>query len=165
MSRFGPEPDLKGKPVATEDTMMTPRIESLMKRTASKFGLVTLSARRAREINSYFNQLGEGLGTMVPPQVSSTSRKPLSISFEEIAADKILSVPLSVYEELEAELDEELLDAVADDVVSELEADAVVEAEVAEEVVAEEVVAEAVVEVAEADVTVDAEVAVEAAAE
>ena len=146
--------------MATEDTMMNPRIESLMKRTASKFGLVTLSARRAREINSYFNQLGEGLGTMVPPQVSSTSRKPLSISFEEIAADKILSVPLSVYEELEAELDEELLDAVADDVVSELEAveAAVVEEVVAEEIVAEEIVAEAVAEVA-------AEVAVEAAAE
>ena len=146
--------------MATEDTMMNPRIESLMKRTASKFGLVTLSARRAREINSYFNQLGEGLGTMVPPQVSSTSRKPLSISFEEIAADKILSVPLSVYEELEAELDEELLDAVADDVVSELEAveAAVVEEVVAEEIVAEEIVAEAVAEVA-------ADVAVEAAAE
>ena len=127
--------------MVTEDTMMNPRIESLMKRTASKFGLVTLSARRAREINSYFNQLGEGLGTMVPPQVSSTSRKPLSISFEEIAADKILSVPLSVYEELEAELDEEMLDAVADDVVSELEV------EVAAEAVAE-VAAEAVAEVA-----------------
>ena len=146
--------------MATEDTMMNPRIESLMKRTASKFGLVTLSARRAREINSYFNQLGEGLGTMVPPQVSSTSRKPLSISFEEIAADKILSVPLSVYEELEAELDEELLDAIADDVVSELEADAVVEADFAVEVVAE-----TVVEVDDAEVAIDAEVAVEAAAE
>jgi DNA-directed RNA polymerase subunit omega len=132
--------------MATEDTMMNPRIESLMKRTASKFGLVTLSARRAREINSYFNQLGEGLGTMVPPQVSSTSRKPLSISFEEIAADKILSVPLSVYEELEAELDEELLDAVADDVVSELEAGVVAEVVVAEEVAAVEVVAEVVVD-------------------
>jgi DNA-directed RNA polymerase subunit omega len=129
-----------------------------MKRTASKFGLVTLSARRAREINSYFNQLGEGLGTMVPPQVSSTSRKPLSISFEEIAADKILSVPLSVYEELEAELDEELLDAVADDVVSELEADAV--AEVIVEVAAAEVVVDEVV----AEVVVD-EAAAEAAAE
>ena len=143
--------------MATEDTMMTPRIESLMKRTASKFGLVTLSARRAREINSYFNQLGEGLGTMVPPQVSSTSRKPLSISFEEIAADKILSVPLSVYEELEAELDEELLDAVADDVVSELEA---VEADVVADVV-EEV---AVAEVAADEVAAD-EVAAETAAE
>ena len=150
--------------MATEDTMMNPPIESLMKRTASKFGLVTLSARRAREINSYFNQLGEGLGTMVPPQVSSTSRKPLSISFEEIAADKILSVPLSVYEELEAELDEELLDAVADDVVSELEADAVAEVVVAE-VIAEVVVAEevAAVEVV-AEVVVD-EVIAEAAAE
>ena len=143
--------------MATEDTMMTPRIESLMKRTASKFGLVTLSARRAREINSYFNQLGEGLGTMVPPQVSSTSRKPLSISFEEIAADKILSVPLSVYEELEAELDEELLDAVADDVVSELEA---VEADVLADVVEDVVVAE----VAADEVAVD-EVAAETAAE
>jgi DNA-directed RNA polymerase subunit omega len=141
--------------VVAEDTMMNPPLESLMHRTHSKFSLVTLAARRAREINSYFNQLGEGLGTMVPPQVSSTSRKPLSISFEEIAADKILSVPLSVYEELEAELDEELLDAVADDVVSELEA---VEADVAEEIVAEEIVAEAVAEVA-------AEVAVEAATE
>ena len=162
VSRFDAEPvltqnKLKGNAVATEDTMMTPRIESLMKRTASKFGLVTLSARRAREINSYFNQLGEGLGTMVPPQVSSTSRKPLSISFEEIAADKILSVPLSVYEELEAELDEELLDAVADDVVSELEA---VEADVVADVV-EEV---AVAEVAADEVAVD-EVAAETAAE
>ncbi len=135
--------------MATEDTMMNPPIESLMKRTASKFGLVTLSARRAREINSYFNQLGEGLGTMVPPQVSSTSRKPLSISFEEIAADKILSVPLSVYEELEAELDEELLDAVADDVVSELEAEvAVAEVAVAEAEVVAEVIAEVAVEAA-----------------
>ena len=149
--------------MATEDTMMNPRIESLMKRTASKFGLVTLSARRAREINSYFNQLGEGLGTMVPPQVSSTSRKPLSISFEEIAADKILSVPLSVYEELEAELDEELLDAVADDVVSELEA---VEADVVEDVAVDEVAVDevAVDEVAVDEVAVD-EVAAETAAE
>jgi len=142
--------------MATEDTMMNPRIESLMKRTASKFGLVTLSARRAREINSYFNQLGEGLGTMVPPQVSSTSRKPLSISFEEIAADKILSVPLSVYEELEAELDEELLDAVADDVVAELEEVAVEEVAVEDiavaEVAAEEIAGDVVVEEVAAEV-------------
>ena len=104
--------------MASEDTMMNPPIESLMDRTASKFALVTLSARRAREINSYFNQLGEGLGSMVPPQVSSTSRKPLSISFEEIAADKIKSVPMAVYEELEAETEIEILDEAASDVVA-----------------------------------------------
>ena len=72
------------------DTMMNPPIEDLLDEVDSKFGLVTLAARRARHINAYFNQLGEGLGHMVPPQVSSVSRKPLSIAFEEIAADKIV---------------------------------------------------------------------------
>jgi DNA-directed RNA polymerase subunit omega len=71
------------------DTMMTPPIESLLDRVDSKFGLVTLAARRARNINAYFNQLGEGLGHMVPPQVPTAARKPLSIGFQEIAADKI----------------------------------------------------------------------------
>lgn len=104
--------------MASEDTMMNPPIEALMARTGSKFALVTLAARRAREINSYFNQLGEGLGSMVPPQVSSTSRKPLSISFEEIAADKIKSVPMAVYEELEIDLDTEVLDEAALDVAA-----------------------------------------------
>jgi DNA-directed RNA polymerase subunit omega len=99
--------------VAAEDTMMNPPVENLMERTHSKFALVTLAARRAREINSYFNQLGEGLGTMVPPQVSSVSRKPLSISFEEIAADKIQSVPMAVYDELEAEQDAAMLEEAA----------------------------------------------------
>jgi DNA-directed RNA polymerase subunit omega len=99
--------------VAAEDTMMNPPVESLMERTHSKFALVTLAARRAREINSYFNQLGEGLGTMVPPQVSSVSRKPLSISFEEIAADKIKSVEMAVYDDVAAERDADLLEEAA----------------------------------------------------
>ena len=50
---------------------------------------------RAREINDYYNQLGEGLGRIVPPQVTSVSRKPLSIALEEIAVSKI------VYERIE----------------------------------------------------------------
>lgn len=72
------------------DTMMNPAIEGLLERAGSKFTLVTLGAKRARQINSYYNQLTEGLGAVVPPQVSSSARKPLSIAFEEIAADKIL---------------------------------------------------------------------------
>ncbi|MCB0968163.1 MAG: DNA-directed RNA polymerase subunit omega [Ilumatobacter sp.] len=87
----------------SHDTMMNPSIESLLGRVDSKFSLVTLAARRARNINSYFNQLGEGLGHMVPPQVSSTARKPLSIAFEEISADKI--VLTDAPEESEAVLD------------------------------------------------------------
>ncbi|MDP1818915.1 MAG: DNA-directed RNA polymerase subunit omega [Acidimicrobiales bacterium] len=74
------------------DTMMNPPIEGLLDRAGSKFTLVTLGSKRARQINSYYNQLSEGLGTVVPPQVSSSARKPLSIAFEEIAADKILGV-------------------------------------------------------------------------
>ena len=73
----------------SHDTMINPPIEELLDRVGSKFGLVTLAARRARNINAYFNQLGEGLGHMIPPQVSSVSRKPLSIAFEEVSADKI----------------------------------------------------------------------------
>jgi DNA-directed RNA polymerase subunit omega len=74
------------------DSMINPPIEELLERTSSKFRLVTLSARRARQINSYFGQLGEGMGASIPPQVTSTARKPLSIAFEEIAADKIVAV-------------------------------------------------------------------------
>ena len=74
------------------DSMVNPPIEELLDRSQSKFTLVTLSAKRARQINSYFGQLGEGLGASIPPQVTSTARKPLSIAFEEIAADKIVAV-------------------------------------------------------------------------
>jgi DNA-directed RNA polymerase subunit omega len=70
--------------------MIEPPIETVLDRTGSRFALVVLAARRARQINAYFNQLGEGIGSYVPPQVHSLSRKPLSISFEEIAADKVV---------------------------------------------------------------------------
>ena len=70
-------------------SMMDPPIEQLLDRVDSKFTLVTLSAKRGRQINSYFSQLGEGLGSIVPPQVTSVSRKPLSIALEEVAAEKI----------------------------------------------------------------------------
>ena len=76
------------------DTMMNPAIEGLLDRADSKFRLVTLGAKRARQINSYFGQLGDGPGQLVPPQVTSVARKPLSIAFEEIAADKIEAVQI-----------------------------------------------------------------------
>ena len=43
---------------------------------------------------------------MVPPQVSSVARKPLSIGFEEIAADKIVRVE-HVAPEASADADDE----------------------------------------------------------
>src|SRR5262249_12223917 len=94
-------------------SLMEPRIEPLMSKVDSKFTLVTLSSMRAREINDYYNQLGEGLGRIVPPQVTSVSRKPLSIAMEEVAANKI------TYERIEPGDDE----ATDDEVVVEIAAD------------------------------------------
>jgi DNA-directed RNA polymerase subunit omega len=83
-------------------SLMEPRLEQLMGRVDSKFTLVTLASMRAREINDYYNQLGEGLGRIVPPQVTSVSRKPLSIALEEVAVGKILGRKIEPVEETEA---------------------------------------------------------------
>jgi DNA-directed RNA polymerase subunit omega len=88
-------------------TMIDPPIETLLEQVDSKFTLVTLSARRGRQINSYFNQLGEGLGSIVPPQVASTSRKPLSIALEEIYAGKVKAVRIPTAEDGDATVDED----------------------------------------------------------
>ena len=84
------------------DSMIYPPIEDLLDKVDSKFSLVTLAARRARQINSYFAHLGEAGSKVVPPQVSSVARKPLSIGFEEIAADKIVPVPPAEVPEADA---------------------------------------------------------------
>ena len=60
--------------------------------TGSKFSLVTLASKRARQINAYFNQLGEGIGAYVPPQVHSLSRQPVTIAFEEIIDEPALEI-------------------------------------------------------------------------
>ena len=65
------------------------RIDDLMDKVDSKYHLVHLAAKRAREINAYYSQLGEGLGQQVPPLVTTESNKPLSIALEEIAQSKI----------------------------------------------------------------------------
>jgi DNA-directed RNA polymerase subunit omega len=91
-------------------SLMQPRVEDLMDRVDSKFTLVTLAAMRAREINDYYNQLGEGLGRIVPPQVTSVSRKPLSIALEEIDAGKILFERIVEPEAGEASSDDEPVD-------------------------------------------------------
>jgi len=98
-------------------TMMYPAIETLLEQVDSRFTLVTLAAKRGRQINSYFKGLGEGIGAVVPPQVASTSRKPLSIALEEVAAAKL------VYQRVErpdpAEIPE--VEGAADEAGSEVE--------------------------------------------
>ncbi len=84
--------------VHDDDTMISPNVEELLERVDSKFTLVTLASRRARQINSYFHQLSDGSGSNVPPQVTTSARKPLSIAFEEIGTDKISYDPMSAEE-------------------------------------------------------------------
>jgi DNA-directed RNA polymerase subunit omega len=62
-----------------------------MDKVDSRFHLVHLSAKRAREINGYFAQLGEGMGAFVPPLLTTDTNKPLSIALEEIAQGKIVA--------------------------------------------------------------------------
>jgi DNA-directed RNA polymerase subunit omega len=71
--------------------MIEPKIDDLLAQVDSKYSLVILAAKRAREINSYYSQLGEGRGEFVPPLVESggLTNKPLSIALEEIAEAKI----------------------------------------------------------------------------
>lgn len=67
--------------------MIEPKIDDLLARVDSKYSLVILAAKRAREINSYYSQLGEGRAEFIPPLVETggLQNKPLSIALEEIS--------------------------------------------------------------------------------
>jgi guanylate kinase len=86
--RPGGDPPWRISMARRRPTLMDPPVEDLLDKVDSKFTLVALSSKRARQINSYYNQLGESMGVIVPPQVTSVSGKPLTIAFEEIASSK-----------------------------------------------------------------------------
>ena len=102
-------------------TLVDPRIETLLEKVGgSKFSLVTVASRRAREINEYFNGMGAGHGTIFPPQVRSKSNKSLSIALEELYQGKLVVRRLSG-EELEQE-DQDRKDSVVEDASEERDA-------------------------------------------
>jgi len=76
--------------------MIEPKIDELLDKADSRYSLVILAAKRAREINSYYGQLGEGRGEFIPPLVESLGSKPLAIAMQEIAEGKV------TFERLEA---------------------------------------------------------------
>jgi DNA-directed RNA polymerase subunit omega len=72
--------------------MIYPRIDSLLERTRnSRYALVIVAAKRARQINNYHHQLGEGIGfeEAPPPLIESRSKNYLTMAMEEIASGKI----------------------------------------------------------------------------
>ena len=65
-----------------------PPIDELLTKTDSKYKLVLYAAKRARQINAYYSQLGEGLLEYVGPLVDThVQEKPLSIALREINED------------------------------------------------------------------------------
>ncbi len=65
-----------------------PPLDDLLTKTDSKYKLVLYSAKRARQINAYYSQLGEGLLEYVGPLLEThVQEKPLSIALREINSD------------------------------------------------------------------------------
>jgi DNA-directed RNA polymerase subunit omega len=58
--------------------MIEPSLEDLLKEVDSKFSLITMVSKRARQLNSGFTRL-----------VKSSSTKPVTVAMEEIAQGKI----------------------------------------------------------------------------
>ena len=71
--------------------MIEPRIDDLLEHVDSRYALVIMAAKRARQINNYHHQLGEGIGLeeAPPPLVESRSKNYLTMGMEEIARGKL----------------------------------------------------------------------------
>ena len=78
--------------VAAPEGITDPPIDELLERIDSKYGLVLYASMRARQINAYYSQLGEGLLEYVGPLVDThVHEKPLSIALREINAGLLTS--------------------------------------------------------------------------
>ncbi|HLB04187.1 MAG TPA: DNA-directed RNA polymerase subunit omega [Gaiellaceae bacterium] len=70
--------------------MMYPRLDDLLEHVDSRYALVIVAAKRARQINNYHHQLGEGmLEDFPPPLVESRSKNYLTMALEEVAEGQI----------------------------------------------------------------------------
>ena len=75
--------------------MIEPRIDDLLSHTGSdtdppsRYALVIMAAKRARQINNYHHQLGEGTFDEFPPLVESRSKNYLTMAMEEISRGKL----------------------------------------------------------------------------
>ena len=69
----------------TPEGITNPPIDDLLENVDSKYRLVLFAAKRARQVNAYYSQLGEGLLENVGPLVEiGIQEKPLSIALREI---------------------------------------------------------------------------------
>ncbi len=81
---FGTVPEPEG--------ITNPPIDALLENVDSKYALAVYSAQRARQINSYRQELSRGDGNIThfgPLVDAGPEDKPLSVALEEISAGKI----------------------------------------------------------------------------
>src|SRR5690606_13866053 len=80
------------EPVA--EGITNPPIDDLLELVDSKYSLVTMASKRARQINAYYAQLGEGLLEYVGPLVETqVQEKALSIALREVKAGLLTAEP------------------------------------------------------------------------
>ncbi|WP_067176278.1 DNA-directed RNA polymerase subunit omega [Microtetraspora niveoalba] len=80
---------------AYAEGITNPSIDSLLDIVDSKYSLVIMGAKRARQINAYYSQLGEGLLEYVGPLVETHAQeKPLSIALREVSDGLLTSEPI-----------------------------------------------------------------------
>jgi DNA-directed RNA polymerase subunit omega len=78
-----------------QEGIINPPIDELLDVVDSKYGLVIMASKRARQINAYYAQLGEGLLEFVGPLVETrVQEKPLSIALREISEGMLNAEPL-----------------------------------------------------------------------
>lgn len=71
--------------IAKPEGITNPPIDELLDKVDSKYALVVYAAKRARQINTYNQQLRDGMLETVGPLVSvGPEDKPLSIAMREI---------------------------------------------------------------------------------
>ena len=78
------------QPTAKDTVLISPRIDKLLNHVDSDYASVVVAAKRARQINSYYHNLGEGtFEEFPPPMVETRSKNYLTMALEEIAEGKI----------------------------------------------------------------------------
>ncbi|MER7206012.1 DNA-directed RNA polymerase subunit omega [Streptosporangium sp. NPDC000239] len=80
---------------AYSEGITNPSIDALLEIVDSKYSLVIFGSKRARQINAYYSQLGEGLLEYVGPLVETHAQeKPLSIALREVSEGLLTSEPI-----------------------------------------------------------------------
>ncbi|GAA2880084.1 DNA-directed RNA polymerase subunit omega [Streptosporangium becharense] len=80
---------------AYSEGITNPSIDALLEVVDSKYSLVIFGSKRARQINAYYSQLGEGLLEYVGPLVETHAQeKPLSIALREVSEGLLTAEPI-----------------------------------------------------------------------